>query len=185
MPEKPSLGALSKAERIPEERRLPIDIRGDTDYHFSILSNLPAPPGCGLPSQGERLMKKFVCMVFLAAVVVLTGRLSADDKEKGKPKYNIEAIMVKAHKGGEESLRNKVLAGKASKKELEQLVELYVELGKNTPPKGSKESWKKKTDAVIAAVKKVKADPESKAALTTLGNATKCAACHDEHRKDE
>ena len=130
-------------------------------------------------------MKKFVCVAFLAAAVVLTGRLVAEDKEKGKPKYNIETIMGKAHKGGEDSLRNKVLGGMASKKELEQLVELYVELGKNTPPKGSKESWKKKTDAVIAAAKKVKADPKDEAALKTLDKATKCAACHDVHRKDE
>lgn len=128
-------------------------------------------------------MKKFVCGAFLAAAVLLTGRIVAE--EKGKAKYNIETIMEKAHKGGKKSLRNRVLAGKVSDKELKQLVELYVELGKNTPPKGSKEAWKKKTDAVIAAVKKVEANPKDKAALMALGKATACAACHSEHKKDD
>ena len=130
-------------------------------------------------------MKKFVCGAFLAAAVLLAGRLSAEDKGKAKPKYSIEDIMEKAHKGGEKSLRNRVLAGKVSDKELKELVELYVELGKNNPPKGSKQAWKKKTDAVIAAVKKVEANPKDKAALTALGKATACAACHKEHKKDD
>ena len=128
-------------------------------------------------------MKKCICGAFLAAAVLLTGRIVAE--EKAKPKYKIADIMAKAHKGGEKSLRNRVLAGKVSDKELKQLVELYVELGKATPPKGTKEAWKKKTDAVIAAVKKVEANPSDKAALAALGKATACSACHDEHKKDD
>jgi hypothetical protein len=130
-------------------------------------------------------MRKLVCGAFLAAAVMLAGRIVAEEKQGAKPKYKIADIMAKAHKGGEKSLRNRVLAGKVSKKELKELVELYVELGKNTPPKGSKAAWKKKTDAVIAAAKKVEADPEDKAALAAYGKATACAACHDEHKKDD
>jgi hypothetical protein len=130
-------------------------------------------------------MKKFVWGAFLAVAVMLTGRIVAEEKEKAKPKYKIADIMGKAHKGGEKSLRNRTLAGKVSKKEVNELVELYVELGKNVPPKGSKESWKKKTDAVIAAAKKVAANPEDKAALTALGKATQCNACHDVHKPDD
>ena len=130
-------------------------------------------------------MKKYVWGAFLAAAVLLTGRIVAEEKEQAKPKYKIADIMAKAHKGGEKSLRNRVLAGKVSDKELKELVELYVELGKNKPPKGSKEAWKKKTDAVIAAVKKVEANPKDEAALKALGKATACAACHNEHKKDD
>lgn len=132
-------------------------------------------------------MRKFVCMAVLTAAVALTGRLVAldNEKDKDKPRLSIEAIMAKAHKGGEGSLRNKVLAGKASKEELKQLVELYVELGKGTPPKGTREAWKKKTDAVIVAVKKVEADPKNETALKALNKATRCAACHNEHRPDD
>jgi cytochrome c553 len=131
-------------------------------------------------------MKKFVCAVVLAAAVVVTGRLvKAEDKESGKPKYKIEAIMEKVHKGGETSLRNKAVAGKATKEDLAILVEYYTELGKNTPPKGDKASWKKKTDAVLAAAKKVAANPKDADALKAYGKATNCTACHDVHKADE
>jgi cytochrome c553 len=133
-------------------------------------------------------MKQLVCLaVLLAAAVVVSGRLLADDKGKdaGKPKYKIEAIMEKVHKGGETSLRNKTLAGKVSKEELAILVEYYTELGKNTPPKGDKASWKKKTDAVLAAAKKVAANPKDEAALKAYGKATNCTACHEVHKADE
>jgi hypothetical protein len=114
----------------------------------------------------------------LALAVVVADRAAADDKAK----YEIHEIMEKAHEGGKDSLRAKVLAGRASKEELSQLVELYVELGKGTPPRGTKEAWKKKTDAVIAAVKKVKDNPADRAAGQTLAKATTCMACHKEHK---
>ena len=128
-------------------------------------------------------MKRVACVAVLAAAVIVGGRLVA--QEKGKAKYPIKTIMEKAHKGGTNSLRNKVVNGKASKEELDTLVELYEELGKNTPPKGDKASWQKKTEAVLAAARKVKADPNDRAARQTLSKATTCMACHDVHREDE
>src|SRR5262249_39332445 len=170
-----------------KERPLLIDIRRRGHYHFSILSSLPAPrrrllrrAGAGV-TQRERFMKKTVCAAFLAAAAVLTGRLVAQDK----PKYKIAEIMEKAHKGGPNSLRNKALAGLAGQEELKKLVELYTELGKNTPPKGTKEAWKKKTDAVLTAAKKVAADPKDGAALKMYDKATTCMACHNEHKGDD
>ena len=130
-------------------------------------------------------MKKLVCGVFAVAAVALAGRLVAEDKADAKPKFKIKDVMEKAHKGGDDSLRNRVLAGKASKKEIDTLVELYAELGKNTPPMGSKEAWKKKTAEVLAAAKKVKADPEDKKALAAYSKATACMACHDTFKKDD
>jgi hypothetical protein len=128
-------------------------------------------------------MKKLLCLAVVAAAVGIGGHVAAEDKDK--PKFKIETIMEKAHKGGPDSLRNKVLAGKASKDDLKMLVDLYEELGKNTPPKGTKESWKKKTDAVLAAAKKVKEDPTDKDALAAYSKATTCKACHDVHKEDE
>ena|SRR5947209_6313068 len=127
-------------------------------------------------------MKKLLCLAVVAAIGI-GGHLAAADNDK--PKYKIVMIMAKAHKGGPNSLRNRVLAGKASKDDLDMLVELYEELGKNTPPKGSKESWKQKTEAVLAAAKKVKADPTDENARKALSKATTCAACHDVHKEDE
>ena len=128
-------------------------------------------------------MKQLLCLAVVAAAVGIGGHQAAADNDQ--PKYKIKMIMAKAHKGGPNSLRNKVLAGKASKDDLNMLVELYEELGKNTPPKGSKESWKQKTEAVLAAAKKVKADPTDKDALKALSKATTCTACHDVHREEE
>jgi cytochrome c553 len=128
-------------------------------------------------------MKKLLCLAVVTAAVGIGGHVTAEDKDK--PKYKIEQIMEKAHKGGKDSLRAKVLAGKAEKEDLTLLVELYTELGKNTPPKGTKEAWKKKTEAVLSAAKKVKEDPTDKAALATLNKATACMACHNEHKEDE
>jgi len=128
-------------------------------------------------------MKKWLCLAVVVAAVGVGGHLVAADKDK--PKFKIETIMEKAHKGGPNSLRNKVLRGEASKEELTTLVELYTELGKNTPPKGSKESWKTKTTAVLEAAKKVKAAPTDKQALAAYNKATTCMACHDVHKEDE
>jgi len=127
-------------------------------------------------------MKKLLCLAVVVAAVGIAGHLLAADKDK---KSKIETIMEKAHKGGKNSLRNRVLRNEASKEELATLVELYTELSKATPPKGSKESWKEKTTAVLEAAKKVKADPTDKAALAAYNKATTCMACHDVHKEEE
>lgn len=127
-------------------------------------------------------MKKLLCLAVVVAAVAVAGHLVAADKDK---KSKIETIMEKAHKGGPNSLRNKAVAGKASKEELNTLVELYTELGKATPPKGSKESWKTKTTAVLEAAKKVKEDPTDKEARAAYSKATTCMACHDVHKEEE
>jgi cytochrome c553 len=126
-------------------------------------------------------MKKLLCLAVMVAAVGIGGHLVAADKAKSK----IETIMEKAHKGGKNSLRNRVLRNEASKEELATLVELYTELGKATPPKGSKESWKEKTTAVLEAAKKVKEDPTDKMALAAYNKATTCMACHDVHKEEE
>ncbi|HKB40245.1 MAG TPA: hypothetical protein VKD72_27695 [Gemmataceae bacterium] len=126
-------------------------------------------------------MKKLLCLALAVAAVGIGSHLVAADKAKSK----IETIMEKAHKGGKNSLRNRVLRNEASKEELATLVELYTELSKATPPKGSKESWKEKTTAVLEAAKKVKADPTDKAALAAYNKATTCMACHDVHKEEE
>src|SRR5262245_4961887 len=138
------------------------------------------------PHQGEPYMKKFAWLagaVFcLGLAAVAVARNSTDDKKADKPK-KIAEIMEEAHKGGRDSLRNKVVGGKGEKKDAEKLLALYVDLGKNEPPKGDKQDWKKRTDAIVAAAKDVVADKEgSKGAL---GKATTCATCHEAHRKSD
>ena len=129
-------------------------------------------------------MKNLLCLAIVAAAVGIGGHLAAADKDK--PKYKIVMIMTKAHKGGPNSLRNKVLAGKASKDELNMLVELYEELGKNTPPKGDKESWKKLSlafaDSAADLDKAAQAKDKETAVAALDGLQNSCMGCHRQHR---
>jgi hypothetical protein len=90
--------------------------------------------------------------------------------------------MEKAHTPPKTSLFKSVIDGKASKADKEELLTLYLDLGKNKPPKGSESDWKKRTDAVVAAAKDVVADKPD--AVKKLQAAVKCMNCHEAHKAD-
>jgi hypothetical protein len=125
----------------------------------------------------EDSMKKLLCGAVLALGLIASGAMSASLLA---PK-SIEDIMDAAH-DEKDSLRDKVVKGKGSAEDAKKLLALYEDLGKNDPPKGDKAAWKKKTDAIVLAAKKVAANHEDKEALAALTKATNCAACHKEHR---
>jgi hypothetical protein len=112
----------------------------------------------------------------LAALAGLGAYQAAGDKP-----LEIEAIMEKAHKG-KPSLYKTVVEGRGNKDQKEELVKLYSDLGKNEPPKGSKEDWKKRTDKLVDAAKSVVADKPG--SLVALKQAANCANCHDAHKSD-
>lgn len=96
----------------------------------------------------------------------------------------IETIMQKAHTApkGKVSLYKLVVDDKATQAQKDQLVDLYKDLAKNKPPKGSEDDWKKRCQALLAAAKDVAA---GKARDTkSLQKAASCMSCHDAH-KDE
>jgi len=94
-----------------------------------------------------------------------------------KPKFTIKEIMEKAHKS---KLCGKVADGKASKEEKDSLVEMYIALGKNKPPKGEADSWKEKTTKLVDAAKECVKD--EKVGGPQLKKAVDCAACHKVHK---
>lgn len=113
-----------------------------------------------------------LCAGLVLAMVASMGYDSAIGGEK--PKFTIKEVMKEAHKDG---LLNKVKKGEGDKKDAERLLELYTALSKNTPPQGEKDSWKKFTDAVVAAAKDaVKGDTK------TLNKAVNCKGCHGTHK---
>ena len=116
------------------------------------------------------------CVAALLALAGMTVFVAADDK----PKYDIESIMKKAH-DEKTGLYFKVVRGQATGAEMKELVELYVELGKNKPEKGDAKSWKEKTDALIAAAREVAAGKEG--AVKSLQKAANCRACHAAHKE--
>lgn len=119
------------------------------------------------------------CLAATLALGLLANAfaLRADDD---KPKHTIKEIMKAAHGGGKNSLANKVASGNASEEEKKTLVQLYSDLAKNTPKKGSPEGWKEKTEAVVKAAKDVEAGKEG--AATALKQAINCMACHKEYK---
>lgn len=120
----------------------------------------------------------------LVAVVLLGSGLfgaldAASRTDDDKPKLSINDIMTKAHQRGT-GLRAKVLSGKATKEEKQELLELYIELGKNKPPKGDAASWKKRTDNIVKVTKDFIDNKQG--ARAKFDNATKCTDCHNQHK---
>ena len=115
----------------------------------------------------------------VAALVVALGWLvvSLTGTAQETKKVTIKEVMKTAHKGG---LMAKVAKGEANAEEKKQLVDLYVALAANKPPKGDEASWKAKTDALVAAAKEAAEGKEGAGAK--LRAAANCMACHSAHK---
>lgn len=122
------------------------------------------------------MSKKFITLVTasFALICLLALPVSADHHE---PKYKIKDVMKKALKG---PLLKKVASGDASEEETKTLHEMLVALGKNEPPKGDEESWKKFTTALAKAGKAAVDGDENAGAM--LKKAANCKACHSNHK---
>jgi hypothetical protein len=108
---------------------------------------------------------------------------AAQDTEKAKPKHTIKEVMHGAHLPTEEggkSLRDRVLAGDASPEDKQKLLDFYISLAENEPPRGELEAFQKKTRAVVLAAAKMVVGREG--ADKELNAATNCAACHKDHK---
>jgi len=118
-------------------------------------------------------MKILLAITFV--IVPSLTLLQADAPEK--PKYTIKEVMKKAHK---EKLLKKVLSGDAKQAEKTALLDLYLSLPENKPPKGDEKDWNKRTTEVVVAAARVVAERER--SLARLKKATNCAACHKAHK---
>src|SRR5258708_2792387 len=118
-------------------------------------------------------------VIGMLTVGILAPVVASRAGEGDKPKHTNKEVMVLAHKGPQ-ALFNKLMQGKATDEDKKDLADLYADLAKNTPKKGSADSWKEKTEAVAAAAKDVAAGkPDSAIALKKANN---CAACHKMHK---
>ena len=124
-------------------------------------------------------VSRIIGLVVVVAVVfsaIQTLGLAQDDKEK-KAKHTIKQVMKTAHKDG---LLKKVTGGSASDADKKQLLDLYISLVENTPPKGEMDSWHVRAGNVTLAAAKVVVGREG--AVAELKKATTCAACHKVHK---
>jgi hypothetical protein len=115
--------------------------------------------------------------VWSAVVAVLSLSAMALFAEDKAAKINTKEVMKVAMKEG---LCKKVADGKGTKEDAQKLVELFTALAANEPPKGDAESWKMKTEVLLAAAKACAEGKEGSGA--ELGKAANCAACHKEHK---
>ena len=118
-----------------------------------------------------------VCIV--ASQVSRVGRAQEGGAEEAKPKHTIKAVMEAVHKG-DAALIRKVIAGDASAEEKLTLLDHYISLAENKPPKGEAASWEEKTKALIAAAQDVVDGKQG--AGPRLQQAANCMACHSAHK---
>ncbi|HBH50265.1 MAG TPA: hypothetical protein DDY91_00055 [Planctomycetaceae bacterium] len=119
-----------------------------------------------------RTLSCLLACVAGSALVALSP-VAADDK----PKISIKDAMKEHKKGG---LKDKVLEGTATPEEKKKLADLYVEMAKNKPPKGTDDSWKKLNDALIKASKEIVDGKPT--GVEDLKKAVNCGACHSAHK---
>jgi hypothetical protein len=133
--------------------------------------------------KADPTMKTLVaCAAGLLALALMLGAGSAGEKGAKAPKYTIKDVMKKAHDEG--GLLEKVGEGTASAKEKAQLLELYVALHDNAPPKGDKAKWAKATQAMVDAAKAVadSKDDKDQAPIKALVKLVNCKNCHTEFK---
>ncbi len=120
----------------------------------------------------------------LAALLLLSGgAATAQQGKKKEPppsgKDPIKEIMLRTHKE-KGALVFKVRDGESSDEENKKLLAEYEKLATMKPPLGDVGTWKKRTDAAIAAIKEL-VDKKS-GAVERVRAATECSGCHNAHR---
>jgi hypothetical protein len=123
-------------------------------------------------------MKKSLFCAAIAGTLIIGGALAwAQEGAEVAPKYTIKEVMTKAHKEG---LMKKVGEGQASPEEKAMLLDLYLSLVEQDPPKGHAKDFHEKAGAAIVAAARVVVGRDG--AEEELTRAVNCAACHKEHK---
>ncbi|HVS37747.1 MAG TPA: hypothetical protein VMS17_19450 [Gemmataceae bacterium] len=90
------------------------------------------------------------------------------------------AAMRRVFSGQDPPLIQRVAAGDANEIEKQRLLKVLTGLANTQPERGSLESWKAKTSALLAAAQDVVDGKEG--AAQRLREASNCRACHTVHR---
>jgi len=128
-------------------------------------------------------------IMILAMLALVIGRVEAD----GKKTPTIKEIMAKLNKPGglHPTLATELKTDQPDwleiQKQTKEFVQYALDLAKNEPRKGDKESWLRMTKAyaenakALEAAAQKKDAPAAKEAHARLGG-TACSACHKAHR---
>lgn len=101
--------------------------------------------------------------------------------EERDDEFSIADIMVNFHKG-DTSIAAQAREGTADKDDLRVMLESYQLMLNLEPPKGTPESWKLKTEALIQTTHSLIEDESG--AVAAYKTAVNCKACHTDHRTD-
>ena len=115
-------------------------------------------------------------VLFLVTAAAAPFALAAQEDD-AETKYSTKEIMKEAMKGG---LLKKVASGDATDDEKKLLLDMFISLVENKPPKGDMESWHNLAGSSALAAAKVVVGREG--AMDELKAATNCKACHSQHK---
>jgi hypothetical protein len=116
-------------------------------------------------------------LIALFVGIGVASLLSGQEPELPAPKHTIKDVMKQAHGA---KLLNKVLDDSATDDEKKELLDLYISLVENQPPKGERGDWLRKTAMLQFAAARVVVGREN--AAEALKAASNCKACHDAHK---
>ena len=132
-----------------------------------------------------RFQLKLALLVALVAGAAYLGTAAAKDDEI-KDIKGCMAFQGKVRKDVPDLLKAKDPNWEEVQKQTKDWVAMAETLGKQKPPRGSEESWKKQTDKYLGLVKDVDSAADKKdlnamkKGLGTIGMA--CGGCHGQHK---
>ena len=117
-------------------------------------------------------------LLMLSALALMPGEIVPAASERHDPvsSLTIKEIMRYAMTQG---LCQRVVKGKASEDEQQQLVVYLRELSRREPPQGDVQQWRKQCGELIAAAEAIIA---GRAEHQRLAKAANCVACHRQYR---
>jgi cytochrome c556 len=130
-----------------------------------------------------RVQLKLAVLVAAAVGVAYLGTAAADEIKDVK---GCMAFQGKVRKDVPDLLKAKTPNWEEVQKQTKDWVAMAETLGKQKPPKGTDESWKKQTDKYLGLVKDVDSAAEKKdldgmkKGLGTIGMS--CGGCHGQHK---
>jgi cytochrome c556 len=133
-----------------------------------------------------RLQLKLTVLAAAALGVVYLGTAAADDADKLKDIKGCMAFQGKLRKEVPDLLKAKNPDWDKVQKESKDWVAMADTLGKQKPPRGTHESWKRQTDKYLGLVKDVDAAAQNKdldamkKSMATIGMS--CGGCHSQHK---
>ena len=115
---------------------------------------------------------------FALFLVLGFGAAGEKDKKDEKPKFKIPKVMKGVMKSG---VAQKVFAGEGTKEETAKVLDMFVSLHANTPPKGDKDNWAKVTKTLVTTAQAIADGKET--GSKKLAAIINCGACHKEFKK--